>query len=87
MILTRWSFSRAGAAVAVAAMTVLVVSGCTEKLDGSAGCPLTCTDQSVPIQTVTLDAVAVDSTVLGGLGLGTEPRMLLANRGTRSIRA
>lgn len=79
--MTRWSFSRAGAAVAVAAMTVLVVSGCTEKLDGSAGCPLTCTDQSVQFQTVTLDAVVIDSTVLGGLGKGTEPRMLLANRG------
>lgn len=62
-------------------MTVLVMSGCTEKLDGSAGCPLTCTDQSVQLQTVTLDAVAVDSTVLGGLGKGTEPQMLLANRG------
>jgi hypothetical protein len=30
---------------------------------------------------VTLDAVQIDSTVLGGLGLGTEREMLLANRG------
>ncbi|MFI5240009.1 MAG: hypothetical protein ACHQQP_09370 [Gemmatimonadales bacterium] len=62
-------------------MTVLVVSGCAEKLDGSAGCPLTCANQSVQISTVTLDAVDVDSTVLGGLGRGTQPQMLLANRG------
>lgn len=62
-------------------MIALMVNGCTEKLDGSAGCPLTCVDQSVQIQTVTLDAVQVDSTVLGGLGKGTEHEMLLANRG------
>ncbi|HEY7899533.1 MAG TPA: hypothetical protein VIC03_14060 [Gemmatimonadaceae bacterium] len=81
MILTRWSFSRIAAAAAVAAITVLVIGGCAEKLDGSAGCPLTCADQSVQISTVTLDAVSLDSTVLGGLGRGTEPQMLLANRG------
>jgi len=83
--LKRWNFatpfSRAGAAVAVATMIALVATGCTEKLDGSAGCPLTCVDQSVQITTVTLDAVKIDSTVLGGLGKGTEPEMLLANRG------
>jgi hypothetical protein len=81
VILTRWSFRRVGAAVAVAAFAGVAVTGCTEKLDGSGGCPLTCADQSVQIQTVTLDAVDVDSTVLGGLGRGTEPQMLLANRG------
>jgi hypothetical protein len=62
-------------------MIALAASGCTEKLDGSAGCPLTCVDQSVQIQTVTLDAVQTDTTVLGGLGEGTESRMLLASRG------
>jgi len=79
--LNRWSFSRIGAAAAAAAMMALMVNGCTEKLDGSAGCPITCVDQSVQIQTVTLDAVHVDSTVLSGLGKGTEQQMLLANRG------
>jgi hypothetical protein len=63
------------------AAVVLAVTGCTEKLDGSAGCPITCTDQAVQLQTVTLDAVDVDSTVLGGLGEGTEKQMLLSNRG------
>ena len=77
----RWSFSRAGATVAVATMIALAAVGCTEKLDSSAGCPLTCADQSVQISTVTLDAVKVDSTVLGGLGKGTEPEMLVASRG------
>ena len=85
MILKRWSinglYCRAGAAFAVATMIALVATGCAEKLDSSAGCPLTCVDQSVQIKTVTLDAVQTDSTVLGGLGKGTETRMLLANRG------
>ena len=81
MILKRWSAGRIGAAVVAVALAGLALTGCTEKLDGSAGCPLTCVDQSVQFQTVTLDAVAVDSTVLGGLGRGTEAQMLLANRG------
>ncbi len=72
---------RVGAALGAAALLGLVATACTEKLDGSSGCPLTCVDQAVAITTVTLDAVQIDSTVLGGLGLGTEPQMLLANRG------
>jgi hypothetical protein len=59
----------------------MALSGCTEKLDGSAGCPLACSGETVNLQTVTLDAVEIDTTVLGGLGKGTEPQMLLANRG------
>lgn len=60
---------------------VIVAVGCNEKLDGTAGCPLTCVDQSAQIQTVDLDAVTSAATVLGGLGLGTSPFMLLASRG------
>ncbi|MEO7218729.1 MAG: hypothetical protein ABI026_11095 [Gemmatimonadaceae bacterium] len=81
MILTRRNIRRTGAAVAIMAAAALAVTGCTEKLDGSGGCPITCTDQSVQLQTVTLDAVTLDSTVLGGLGRGTEHQMLLASRG------
>jgi hypothetical protein len=81
VILKRWSVDRAAAALAGAALIVVAAVGCTEKLDGSAGCPLTCVDQSVQIQTVTLDAVQIDSTVPGGLGKGTEARMLLSSRG------
>ncbi len=81
MILKRWSFRRAFGAVTAVTLVGLAAAGCTEKLDGSAGCPLTCVNQSVTLTTVTLDAVQTDSTVLGGLGLGTEPEMLLANRG------
>ena len=81
MILNRWSPGRVAASVAAVALIGIAAAACTEKLDGSAGCPLTCVDQSVNLTTVTLDAVQIDSTVLGGLGLGTEPQMLIANRG------
>ncbi len=81
MILNRWSPARAAACIVAVALMGLAATGCTEKLDGSAGCPLTCVDQAVNVTTVTLDAVQTDSTVLGGLGLGTEPQMLVANRG------
>lgn len=72
---------RASAMTLAAAMVALGVAGCAERLDNSAACPLTCTDQSAQIQTVTLDVTALDSTVTGGLGKGTESQMLLANRG------
>lgn len=63
------------------ATLALAAVACNEKLDGTAGCPLTCVDQSAQIQTVDLDAVSTATTVLGGLGLGTTQRMLLASRG------
>jgi hypothetical protein len=58
-----------------------VAAACSEKLDNSAGCPILCPDQGGGIETVTLDAVSLDSTVSALTGQGTEARMLLANRG------
>lgn len=74
---TRWQ--RGAALVAVAAG--LSAAGCAERLDGSAACPITCVDEAAQIQTVTLDAVTGSATVQGGLGKGTEQRMLLSARG------
>lgn len=74
----RW---RALAAATVAALVPLAMA-CTERLDGSAGCPITCVDQTATVRTEELQAaIATDTTVLGGLGLGTEQQMLLASRG------
>ena len=87
MNLTDWMHRLAPRATARRFATVLplaaviAVAGCNEKLDGTAGCPLTCVDQSAQIRTVDLDAVSSATTVLGGLGLGTSPFMLLATRG------
>lgn len=62
-------------------MLTLVAAACTEKLDNSAGCPILCPDQGGQIETVTIDAVALDSTVSALTGLGTETTLLLATRG------
>jgi hypothetical protein len=61
----------------LAAMT----AACTETLDNDAGCPLLCPDQGGEIQTVTLDAITLDSTVSALEGQGTEASLLIATRG------
>lgn len=81
MNLNRWRLRRGAVAIAGLLMAGAGVTACTEKLDGSAACPITCADASAQIQTVTLDAVASSVTVPGGLGKGTEQRMLLSSRG------
>ena len=58
-----------------------LLTACTEKLDNSAGCPILCPAQSGEIETVTLDAVSLDSTLSALTGLGTEGSMLVATRG------
>ena len=56
-------------------------AACTEKLDNSAGCPILCPDQGGQIETVTIDAIALDTTVSALQGQGTETTLLLATRG------
>jgi len=58
-----------------------IAAACTEKLDNSAGCPILCPDQGGAIETVTLDAISLDSTVSALTGQGTETSLFLANRG------
>ena len=65
----------------LAILTAIIAAACTEKLDNSAGCPILCPDQGGDIQTVTLDAVSLDSTVSALTGQGTERSLLLATRG------
>ena len=57
------------------------LAGCAEKLDNSAGCPILCPAQGGEIETVTIDAVQLDSTVSALTGQGTETTMLVATRG------
>jgi hypothetical protein len=72
-------FPRLGVAgfLIIAALT----SACTENLDNGAGCPLLCPDQGGGIETVTIDAVTLDSTVSALEGQGTETSLLVATRG------
>lgn len=58
-----------------------IAAACTEKLDNSAGCPILCPGQGGQIETITIDAVTLDSTVSALAGQGTETSLLLATRG------
>ena len=58
-----------------------LLAACTEKLDNSAGCPILCPSQGGEIETVTIDAMSLDSTVSALTGLGTEGSLLVATRG------
>ena len=67
-------------AVGSAALFVSFAS-CTENLDSSAVCNVLCPAVGGEIQNITLDAVALDTTVEALSGLGTEQALLLASRG------
>ena len=58
-----------------------ILAACTEKLDNSAGCPILCPGQGGEIETITIDAVSLDSTLSALTSLGTEGSMLIATRG------
>ena len=57
------------------------ISSCSENLDSSGACPILCPQIGGNVQNVTIDAIVIDTTVQSLSGLGTEPRLLLANRG------
>jgi hypothetical protein len=58
------------------------ITSCSENLDSSGVCKILCTQVGGNVQTVTLDgAVVLDTTVQSFSGLGTEPSLLLAQRG------
>ncbi len=58
-----------------------IAAACTENLDNSAGCPILCADQGGQIETVTIDAVTLDTTLAALAGQGTETSLLVATRG------
>ncbi len=66
--------------LAGAALYVAVLS-CSENLDSSGACPILCPQIGGNVQNITIEAVVVDTTVQSLSGLGTEPGLLLANRG------
>lgn len=63
------------------AAALAVLGGCTEQLDNDVGCPLLCPDAITDIQTITIDPVALDTTVSSLDAPGSAPLMLLASRG------
>ena len=67
-------------ALATAAVFISFAS-CSENLDSSGVCSVLCPAVGGEIQNITLDAIQLDTTVQALSGLGTEPGLLLANRG------
>lgn len=59
----------------------LAVSSCSENLDSSGVCAVLCPPLGGDVQNITIDAVAMDTTVQSLSGMGTEPVLLLASRG------
>jgi hypothetical protein len=67
--------------LAISAVLYVSISSCSENLDSSGVCDVLCPSVGGSVKTVTIDAVVVDTTVQALSGLGTEPALLLANRG------
>jgi hypothetical protein len=67
--------------VFTALAAVLVVTGCTERLENDVGCPILCPREIVDIETTTIDAIVLDTTVIALEAPGSAPLMLLATRG------
>ena len=66
---------------AIAGALFVSLNSCSEDLDSSGVCGVLCPPVGGDVQNVTLDAVVFDTTVQSFSGLGTEPGLLLANRG------
>lgn len=63
------------------AVLFVAVSSCSENLDNSGVCAVLCPPVGGNVQTIILNAIALDTTVQALSGLGAEPSLLLASRG------
>jgi hypothetical protein len=63
-------------------------AACGEDLESGAACPVLCPGQNLTVFDTTLEAVSLDTTVLGIPGFGTEASLFLVSRGdTLDVRA
>jgi hypothetical protein len=67
--------------LATAIVATFVIASCAESPDGGAACPLLCPQQAATLRDTTIDAIVVDTTVLGLPPIGTETFMMLASYG------
>jgi hypothetical protein len=72
---------RRAATLAIAAAGVLAIYGCSERLEGGAGCPILCPGQNVQLHDTLDAAVALDTTLASYPAIGEEPQLLLVSRG------
>ena len=67
----------------------VTIAACSEKLDAGASCPLLCPQQAISLRDTTIDAVVVDTTVVGIPAIGSESYLMLSSHGdtveTRAI--
>lgn len=68
-------------AASIAFVGALALSGCREELQGGAACPSLCPEQQVAVRDTTIAAVVLDSTIAGVPPVGSEPELLIAQRG------
>jgi hypothetical protein len=64
-----------------AVVATITIAACSEQLEGGAACPLLCPQQAVTLLDTTIDAVVIDTTVLGLPPIGSETFMMLASHG------
>lgn len=62
-------------------LLIFAATSCTEKLDSIAGCPDLCTGQGAPIQTLVVEPVILDTTVIATGEFATETFLFVGNRG------
>ena len=71
------------------AIGAVTIAACSEKLDAGASCPLLCPQQAISLRDTTIDAVVIDTTVVGLPSIGSESYLMLASHGdtleTRAI--
>ncbi|MFO0074111.1 MAG: hypothetical protein ACK55A_18775 [Gemmatimonas sp.] len=60
--------------------TSVAAAACTENLDGGAGCPSLCPEESERFRDTTFEALEIDSSLAGYPALGLSNNLLLANR-------
>jgi hypothetical protein len=75
--------------LATTAAAVLSMASCADKLDAGKSCPLLCPEQALALIDTTIDAVIVDTTIVGLPPIGAEQYLMLATHGdtldTRAI--
>ncbi|MFI5229061.1 MAG: hypothetical protein ACHQWU_08330 [Gemmatimonadales bacterium] len=73
----------------LAAIAAVTLFACTEQLDAGKSCPLLCPEQAISLKDTTIDAVVVDTTIVGLPPIGGERFLMLSSHGdtleTRTI--
>jgi hypothetical protein len=69
------------ATLAIAAAGVVAIHGCSERLEGGAGCPILCPGQNVELRDTLIAAVVLDTVLSSYPAIGREPTLLLTSRG------